>query len=95
MKQPVAVPAPFGWTPAPQWAKDAKDADLADAAAETSTMPDVLRKFLTGLSDDDAEQVWAYLDGSNGLEEIDVLCGSHPSWSPRTADSKNFQNSCS
>lgn len=43
-------------------------------------MNEKLRKFLEGLSDQDADEIWSWLDMEQHVSEemIKVLCDSHP-----------------
>jgi hypothetical protein len=49
------------------------------------TMPEVLEQFLTNLEDEDAENVWSYLDVTPYVESeiIDTICDTHPNLASR------------
>jgi hypothetical protein len=41
-------------------------------------MPEFIKEFLEGLTDEQAEAAWLWLDGGDMFEAIDAIIDSHP-----------------
>lgn len=47
---------------------------------DTDNVPDVFKKFLQGLSDDDANTMWLWLDSGDMEQAITFICETHPGY---------------
>jgi hypothetical protein len=41
-------------------------------------MPEFIKEFLEGLTDEQAEAAWLWLDGGDMFEAVDAILESHP-----------------